>query len=925
MPDTVRGTVQDEDVARERVLRESFIDLLLGVLDVDPRTRWTPRQTMGHPFITGHPFTGPYQPQPDPPRHPPSFAPPNVHTAAPSPASATSQQQQAAARARRGANAAGGGGPQPPQPVVGSYGGSTQAAAAVAGSYAAPALLMTQPNKAGPQPAAQGQGQAAPGGQVVQLGASYGGPGARGGAGFMQATSSQPSQQRTSSQALLSPSNSGRRGGMGVNTTSPTMPAGLTQAQAAQAHAQAHAIAMQLVNQQQQLANQQQQLASSLPGGLPHSFLAGSLPSPATMHMAAVLSGQQQPGQAANANLLAISAAAVAQQQQQQQFAAGMANARAAAAAAAGGGGPMDTGLPAAIALGSTPSTSFLAQHMAAAAAAAAAAGNQPAGMQAPGPSQHPAGWIIPGGMPVGAQPPSPNSMAQSINSSFLLGQMSPADMQSITFMAMAAARAQAQQAALKQQQQAQQAAADAAAMAPPSAQRMRISYEGSGRAAAAPTSSSSAGTGAGGAPASAGGMGGATAGAGANDGARVSFLPPFPGGPTAAAGLAAQGHAWSMHPPSALGMMPMGSSAGGSSTGLMPFANMHMKGSGALPTSSSDSGAFLVGGRSEGGADASGPGTHPGQQGLGGQQGGATPPAAAAQRAGSAMATDSPGPLGGARSAGNMARSSCGVADPGEWDPLYSDNDLVDCASGGRASGAASRGAGRGGTSSASPHPGPSPRHRQHSGSRGAGSGSGHTVGGAGAMDFESGAVLGVGASAGGAGGSWGGGFNPAAMAAHTHAPGMGVGAAAPWGGAGGIAGSLQQQAAAAATSMGMFNMPHHQQQQQQQQQAHLAQLALAQAVQQQQQQQGAGFSAPFLSGSLSHPQQGFMGGAGHMDSQGMGGMGGGHPPDLQPFVGSLPFSGIGAAPIMHLYQQFLQQQQQGLGHLHGQGQGQG
>lgn len=32
----------------ERVAREVFIDFLLGVLDLDPRTRWTPRQ-VGRP------------------------------------------------------------------------------------------------------------------------------------------------------------------------------------------------------------------------------------------------------------------------------------------------------------------------------------------------------------------------------------------------------------------------------------------------------------------------------------------------------------------------------------------------------------------------------------------------------------------------------------------------------------------------------------------------------------------------------------------------------------------------------------------------------------------------------------------------------------------------------------------------------------
>jgi hypothetical protein len=33
--------------------REALLDLLLGVLDLDPKTRWTPRQAIKHPFITG--------------------------------------------------------------------------------------------------------------------------------------------------------------------------------------------------------------------------------------------------------------------------------------------------------------------------------------------------------------------------------------------------------------------------------------------------------------------------------------------------------------------------------------------------------------------------------------------------------------------------------------------------------------------------------------------------------------------------------------------------------------------------------------------------------------------------------------------------------------------------------------------------------
>jgi serine/threonine protein kinase len=40
-------------VAQERSLREALVDFLLGVLDLDPQSRWTPRQALQHPFITG--------------------------------------------------------------------------------------------------------------------------------------------------------------------------------------------------------------------------------------------------------------------------------------------------------------------------------------------------------------------------------------------------------------------------------------------------------------------------------------------------------------------------------------------------------------------------------------------------------------------------------------------------------------------------------------------------------------------------------------------------------------------------------------------------------------------------------------------------------------------------------------------------------
>ncbi len=37
----------------ERSLRDALVDFLLGVLDLNPDTRWTPRQALQHPFITG--------------------------------------------------------------------------------------------------------------------------------------------------------------------------------------------------------------------------------------------------------------------------------------------------------------------------------------------------------------------------------------------------------------------------------------------------------------------------------------------------------------------------------------------------------------------------------------------------------------------------------------------------------------------------------------------------------------------------------------------------------------------------------------------------------------------------------------------------------------------------------------------------------
>ncbi|KAK9828210.1 hypothetical protein WJX74_003592 [Apatococcus lobatus] len=74
----------ESDARREKRLREAFLDFLLGVLDLNPVTRWSPRQAQQHPFVTGTPFTGPFQPLPDArPPPPTSSAVPTLPADAP--------------------------------------------------------------------------------------------------------------------------------------------------------------------------------------------------------------------------------------------------------------------------------------------------------------------------------------------------------------------------------------------------------------------------------------------------------------------------------------------------------------------------------------------------------------------------------------------------------------------------------------------------------------------------------------------------------------------------------------------------------------------------------------------------------------------------------------------------------------------------
>lgn len=61
-----RSGMSEEEQGPENEQRLSFTDFLLGVLDVDPHTRWTPHQAALHPFVRGEPFNGPFQPPPAP-------------------------------------------------------------------------------------------------------------------------------------------------------------------------------------------------------------------------------------------------------------------------------------------------------------------------------------------------------------------------------------------------------------------------------------------------------------------------------------------------------------------------------------------------------------------------------------------------------------------------------------------------------------------------------------------------------------------------------------------------------------------------------------------------------------------------------------------------------------------------------------------
>ena len=59
----MKKNISEETKKKEEEMRESFVDLLKGCLELDPRTRFTAEDARNHPFITGSPFTGQWRPK----------------------------------------------------------------------------------------------------------------------------------------------------------------------------------------------------------------------------------------------------------------------------------------------------------------------------------------------------------------------------------------------------------------------------------------------------------------------------------------------------------------------------------------------------------------------------------------------------------------------------------------------------------------------------------------------------------------------------------------------------------------------------------------------------------------------------------------------------------------------------------------------
>ncbi|XP_062119633.1 dual specificity protein kinase YAK1 homolog isoform X1 [Humulus lupulus] len=65
-----RKNLNKEEIIKENQMRLALIDLLRGLLEFDPANRWSPFQASKHPFVTGEPFTSPFEPPLETPRVP---------------------------------------------------------------------------------------------------------------------------------------------------------------------------------------------------------------------------------------------------------------------------------------------------------------------------------------------------------------------------------------------------------------------------------------------------------------------------------------------------------------------------------------------------------------------------------------------------------------------------------------------------------------------------------------------------------------------------------------------------------------------------------------------------------------------------------------------------------------------------------------
>ncbi|KAM0935279.1 putative dual-specificity kinase CMGC-DYRK-YAK family [Dioscorea sansibarensis] len=65
-----RKNLSEDELSKEKLTRLALIDFLRGLVHFDPKKRWSPWQASRHPFVTGEPFSCPYEPPPETPRIP---------------------------------------------------------------------------------------------------------------------------------------------------------------------------------------------------------------------------------------------------------------------------------------------------------------------------------------------------------------------------------------------------------------------------------------------------------------------------------------------------------------------------------------------------------------------------------------------------------------------------------------------------------------------------------------------------------------------------------------------------------------------------------------------------------------------------------------------------------------------------------------